>query len=576
MTIHDHPDITCTKCSTVVSWRPHCPHCHAYLEFSGIPPWHPEDPESLRPVTVSAIEPEVAEASGIEVTDPESPPIETEPSALPSEVADGPMPVDVVTSAEQAVVVLPAITIPAPALESTETDTPARVESDRSSKSSDVSEPGAFTMIARGMRRDPDRAVVGYLAALTLAIILVIVFAALSGPEGARIAAPFIIGWALVSVAIFGTIPEQREFEEQEREAARLAAIEEAERARLAREAEILALRAELERAAEAPPSVGEVQPDEQPIEAREPQTIIPNLEKTAPIDVGTEEVRDLACESCGRLNLHSHRFCEQCGSVLGDAVVAPTVVAISAEEAERAAEEARKKKIQMSSSWRTPIFAFAIVGVVIGALAFAFLGPGAFQIRFGMTRAFQVVNQWIDPYSGKSVTIESVAASSSLPGTDPQQVATADARTFWASASLPDYGTGTILTYTLAQPAEIDRMVIFPGIQSTQFDSRALASPKDITLKFDDGTTSKATLASLDEQANSRQLVSFPQNVTQKIVLTIDSVYPPRGKSDNGFGEVAISGTQFLEVPQAPKVFGFQNGVRTPGIPGVGSGGTQ
>lgn len=435
-------------------------------------------------------------------------------------------------------------------------------------------EPGAFTMIARSMRRDPDRAVVGYLAALTLALILLILLAALSGPDHARFAAPFLIGWALASVAIFGTIPEQREFEEQEREAARLAAIEQAERDRLAREAELLALQAEAARIQSLPPSVGVVQDDELPIEAREPQMILPSLEKTAPIAIDTEEVRDLECEACGRINLHSHRFCEQCGEILAGAVVAPTVVAISAEEAERAAEEARKKKIQMSSSWRTPIFALAIVGVVIGALAFAFLGPGAFQLRFGMTRAFQVINQWIDPYSGKSVTIENVVASSSLPGTDPEEIATSDARTFWASAPLPNYGAGSILTYTLAQKTEIDRMVIFPGIQSTQFDHRALASPKDITLTFDDGTSSKATLQPLDLESNSRQLVSFPQNTTLKVTLTIDSVYPPRGKAETGYGEVAISGTQFLEVPQPPKVFGFQNGTRTPGVPGVGSGG--
>jgi hypothetical protein len=42
------------------------------------------------------------------------------------------------------------------------------------------------------------------------------------------------------------------------------------------------------------------------------------------------------------------------------------------------------------------------------------------------------------------------------------------------------------------------------------------------------------------------------------------------------GVGEVAISGTEFLEVPQPPKVFGFQNGTRNAVIPGVGSGSNQ
>ena len=55
MTTHDHPDITCTKCSTVVSWRPHCPHCHAYLEFSGEPPWHPEVPVPMTPSELDGV-----------------------------------------------------------------------------------------------------------------------------------------------------------------------------------------------------------------------------------------------------------------------------------------------------------------------------------------------------------------------------------------------------------------------------------------------------------------------------------------------------------------------------------------
>ena len=38
------PDITCTRCGTVVPWGPYCPHCVAYLEFAGDPPWAPDAP----------------------------------------------------------------------------------------------------------------------------------------------------------------------------------------------------------------------------------------------------------------------------------------------------------------------------------------------------------------------------------------------------------------------------------------------------------------------------------------------------------------------------------------------------
>lgn len=561
MTSTEHPSITCLKCATVVSWRPHCPYCHAYLEFSGNPPWHPEPPATELPQT------------------------EAEPGADWG-IPDGPLPADsieiehpedfgdsgLVTEAVP-VTVLPVSTIPALPPEHDESDAIADAAIDQAPR---VREPGALTLLLRGLKRDPDRHVVGYLAALTLAIILILLFGRISGTTGAAIAAPLLIGWALVSVAMFGTIPDQREFEIAEAEAARLRELEEAERARLAREEELSALAEAALVVSEMAPPIATVQDDEAPIEPRAPQLVAATVERSTPIQLVDEQRAEIACVSCGRMNLEGRSFCAQCGAIMGDAHVAPSVVPVTTLEAEQQAEEARKKKVQVSNSWRTPIFAFAIVGVVIGALAFAFFGPGAFQLRFGMTRAFQVVNQWIDPYSGKAVTIETVTASSTLPGTDAQEIATSDARTFWASAPSPDYGAGTVLTYTLAQATEIDRMVIFPGIQSSQFDARALASPKDITLTFDDGSKTQATLASLDLESDSRQLVQFPQTVTKQVKLTIDTVYPPRGESNLAVGEVAISGTQFLEVPQPPKVFGFQNGVRTPGVPGVGGSANQ
>lgn len=567
MSTEEHPNILCTKCATVVSWRPHCPHCHAYLEFAGVPPWHPDEPTEAV-VEVESVELKNELESDLSIPDgpipPGSPTIEH-----PEDFGDS-------GSAEQAHerTVLPVSTISMLPIEHDEADAIADAAVD---VVPEPVEPGAVALLSRGLRRDPDRHVTGYLAALTLAIILILVFGLISGPASATIAAPFFIGWALVSVAIFGMIPDQREFEIAEAEEFRRLAEEEAERARLEREAERRMLAEAVLLAAEPVVSAGTVMEDEAPIEARAPQTVNSTIERTAPMRIQVDDNIDQRCEGCGRMNPNNRRFCEQCGLVLGAAPVAPTVVAVSQTEAEKQAEEARKrKKIGVSNSWRTPIFALTIGAVVIGAFAFAFLGPGAFQIRFGMTRAFQVINQWIDPYSGRAVTIETVVASSTLPGTDAQQIATSDARTFWASAPSKDYGVGTVLTYTLGVESEIDRMVIFPGIQSAQFDSRALASPKDITLTFDDGTVTQATLESLDIKTNSRQLVQFPQNVTKQIVLTIDSVYPPRGANAMGVGEVAISGTEFLEVPQPPKVFGFQNGTRNAVIPGVGSDSNQ
>jgi len=48
--------------------------------------------------------------------------------------------------------------------------------------------------------------------------------------------------------------------------------------------------------------------------------------------------------------------------------------------------------------------------------------------------------------------------------------------------------------------------------------------------------------------------------------------VYPPIERTDDNVGEVALSGVDFLKVPQPPAVFRFQQGSRVPGLPGMNS----
>ena len=229
-----------------------------------------------------------------------------------------------------------------------------------------------------------------------------------------------------------------------------------------------------------------------------------------------------------------------------------------------------KEKKRRMSGSWRNPLIFLTIIGIIVSSLAFAFFGPGAFRFRFGLTRAIQIVTQFVDPYSGKSARITDVSATSTLSGTSAAEAGYSDARTFWASAPSAGFGVGTSLTYTFDTTVEINRMVIFPGIQSAQFDVQALAAPRGVTLRFDDGSTTTAQLDPLESTSDYRQLVKFDQEITGKVTLTIDSVYPPRGVPPAGVGSVAISGTEFLEVPAVPEFFGFQQGIIKPKLPTV------
>ena len=320
-------------------------------------------------------------------------------------------------------------------------------------------------------------------------------------------------------------------------------------------------------------------EPDDDGILSREPQLIEATAEKSKPLLSGASIQRDVTCDQCGHLNIRGASFCAICGVVLAGAQVAPNVVAYSLVDDDDADDspvtpdgKRKQRRRRITGSWQNAIVALTILGVVIGAFLFAFIGPGALRVQFGMVQVFQIINQWIDPYTGTSAVVSNVSASSSLMGTSDTNLKDADSRTFWASATLPDYGSGTTLTFTFEEPTLINRMVIYPGVQNLQFDRRALATPRDFTLTFDNGSSVAGTLNELTSADQVRQLVKFPDVSTKTVVLTINSVYPPIERRNDNVGEVALSGVDFLKVPQPPAVFRFQQGSRVPGLPGMNS----
>jgi len=557
------PDITCTKCSTVVPWGPHCPHCRAYLEFSGIPPWHPTDPEEHVPVA-SETSDEIGDgAEPDEVAQPEGVAVDGDVDSVEivdvSHDASVDMPVvedvaddgDVYQAMTESILIAEAIT-GAPA-----------AKHGRPTESLVPRPPGPWRLLFRGWRRQPQRNLVASVFAVMVALLVVALLAAVSGSHAAWISAPLFVIWALVAVATYGTIPDERERgEEPEPEEEAIA--------------EPMAVTEDID---EEPELVSAVVEDEDRIRSREPQLVAATVEKSKPMLSATSINRDVACDQCGHLNLRGASYCAICVAVLPGAQVAPDVIAYSlvdgddADDGSLTADGKRKqRRRRITGSWRNAIVALTLIGIVVGAFVFAFFGPGAMRVQFGMVQAFQLINQWIDPYTGSTATVNNVTASSSLMGTSDSNLKDADSRTFWASAALPNYGSGTSLTFTFDEPSFINRMVIYPGVQNLQFDRRALATPRDFTLTFDNGSSVAGTLNELSSSDEVRQLVKFPDVLTKTVVVKINSVYSPLERNNDNVGEVAVSGVDFLKVPQAPAVFRFQQGSRIPGLPGMNS----
>jgi hypothetical protein len=536
------PNITCTRCGTVVPWGPYCPHCVAYLEFAGDPPWAPdvpvEDPPAQAPIetptdaaainlaTAAAASSDLVVESEDCVTTSSEPEVTPEPAPIPlaSEF-------NVSDAADLALAIgddpSPAVPVPDASLDAEAPLAPRQPEGPRRIP---------WNRPTRSQRR-------GYIAAATLSGIVVLAIALLAGWGTLLVTIPVIMGWALVSGLLFFVehVHEEEHAEEHEEEHA-----EEHE----------------------------EEHEEEGGLEARAPQLVEAVTVKPRSSTVTRATMGDTPCPTCGKPNGATRSYCDWCGGIMAGATLAPStqahIQAADDDEADGSSKSRKGGRRSPNRSWRNPLMAGGVVLIVLSTLLIAFFGPGALQLRVGITRVYQQISQWLDPFTGDQQSIQLVTASSTLPGTDPDLMAGSDVRTFWASNTEPGFGIGTTITYELADSSVINRMIIFPGIQGPQFDTRALATPREITLTFDDLSSKTVELDVVDEKQSLRQLVEFDPVATQTVTMTINTVYPPRDAAEGDMGEVAISGTEFLKVPAAPPIIGIQQGMREPKLPGL------
>lgn len=290
-------------------------------------------------------------------------------------------------------------------------------------------------------------------------------------------------------------------------------------------------------------------------LEARAPQEL-PSQVVERTVATTTRTVHgDTACPTCGQLNEATRIFCDWCGTPMPGVELQPEMVQIELLNEAAAEDEMARQSRHLTRSWRTPIIVFSLLGVFLSAFIFALFGPNSFRVQFGLTQVYQSINQFINPTAGTLVTPVNVVASSSLKGTQPVFAAGGDARNFWASASSSTSGAGSTLEFDLSKSGvTIDRMIILPGIQGKQFGIRALATPKEIKLTFTDGSTFETQLLRVNTDRDFRQIVEFPRVNTQTVTMEIVTVFPPSGESVESWGEVAISGVEFISPPLPPQ----------------------
>jgi hypothetical protein len=515
MVTQARPSILCTKCHSTVPWAAHCPHCWAYLEFAGNPPWRPEgldggsdgETEEVQSQEGQAPEDGVAASGDAEILhEGSSDAVAGSPSLNPTD---------------------PGADVQSPDARSVE----GGGRSSSESSTAEIVEEPPIVRTTRFNIRQIIAAVV--VTVLTIALMIAVTaqtgwwFPVLLGPVllVALLAAAYL---AFLEIPVASPLPvaSDEEFEEF---------YEEEE---------------DFDPSAYTP----------QELQARRAMLNQKVVERTT--------TGDAACAACERPNPSSNHFCDWCGAVMPGVQLAPAtkVIVESAEEGKK-----KKKRRGPTRTWRSTGPAFLIAAAVVGALAFAFFGPGALQSRLSLTRVMQGASQWVNPMVGRAATVQSVTGSASLPGTTPSSLDANDANTFWASAISPAMGENSVLEFTFDRPTEIDRMVILPGIQNKIFGSESVAYPRTIALTFDDGSQIEGSLQPIQSDEDLKQMIRFPARTTKSVQMKVTAVYLPLGYKSGDYGAVAISGVEFLEPPQPPSAFGVQDrGLRTPALPGA------
>lgn len=513
MVTQARPSILCTKCHSSVPWGAHCPHCWAYLEFAGDPPWRPEDLD--------------------EGPDEEGEVVQSHEGLSPEgDVAKGR---DARLGNEQTEPLVQEI----PGLSPVDSSPPVRSSAPPSSEENLRGEPESPTTVtsedAPKKRPSPFnvRQIVAGVAVTILTIVLMVPVTSVTGWWF-----PVLLGPPLLAALLA---------------AAYLAFLE-----------------------IPAPVPVAVV-PDEEAEETFEEEDFDPSAYTPQELQarrvmlqqkvVEHRTTGDAPCAACERLNPSSSHFCDWCGAVMPGVQLAPVTQAV----VESAEKGKRKKRRGPTRTWRSTGPVFLIVAMVVGALAFAFLGPGAFQSRLSLTRVVQGASQWVNPMVGRAARVSTVTASSTLPGTTPMALIGNDASTFWAAGISPAMGENSVLTFTFDAATEIDRMVILPGIQNRIFGRRSVAYPRTMTLTFDDGSQVQDSIKPIQSDEDLKQLIRFPARTTKTVTLKVTAVYLPLSYKSGDYGTMAISGVEFLEPPQPPSAFGIQDrGLQKPTMPGA------
>ena len=543
-TTPDNPNISCNRCATLTTWNPYCPSCGAYLEFSGTPPWHPDEqlstipPVSAAPTTTSTDA--VADSASDADASSTSPSAGTDQantsSAIAATTSDG-------TSATDSTAPVDAVS--AASTTGDEHDSEAHRESGARRRLTGILHRGERELDEAEKHAEHEASKEKTEAEKEFRHEVIEAKSDIHGDlhpseHGVK---PWWASW--------GDSPTPSEDSDSDSDSDSEAAPAEKVSASSGIAPDPQVNDGVVFTSRRVIPAPAIVEPDAELPARPEDET-----QKTRAMGNDDLDADGETCIRCDLKNPSGRQYCDWCGTPLPDVVLGPEndtynpygVKSSGAVEVSSAPRRSYAVKI---------VVLVLVLLTLIWAIWFFFFGPKAEQTTTAIKVTAQKFTEWLAPSIGAEATISNVTATSSLQGTTPLALAEVSSRDFWASAPMTLYGAGSSVTFTLDKKYEIDRVAIYPGIQNQTFDVNALGTPGTISIDVGNGKVVQKHVSYIQSDSDYEQILQIPTVETDTVTITFDTVYPPRYPDPSGstIGEVSVSAIAFLQVPSATTV---------------------
>ncbi len=284
---------------------------------------------------------------------------------------------------------------------------------------------------------------------------------------------------------------------------------------------------------------------------AQQPSTVKapPRPEPKAKPQEKVLKAGDLICDQCNEGNDPTRKFCRKCGNSLaksepvkklpwwktlfsGKKGAKVSKEAKGGKGARAQANEAKYKTQRLMAKVRfifMGIFLLSLLGVNVAMPNLR--GEVVKKVRGGLSSVQGSINPKF-----QTVNAVAVAATSAVPGHEPDFANDLVINSFWAEAAEGD-GVGQTISFTFEAASDLTKVLITGGSTDTPENYLNHPRPKELHLVFDNGGSADVTLE--DEFRKSQSFTLKGAKGVTKVDVVVSSVYKGRAGLDSAIAEI-------------------------------------